>query len=114
MNRGVTTNREMEATLPLRPIRVTNHGSESNSEPLQSPQIGQYPYSDYWRSQQHYATVQSTTTSCHGFVNGNLGLTTYHQPEVHTTLESTSMNSLSALRLRNHPYGAYSAMHATM
>lgn len=115
MNRNVTSSRgEMEAALPLRPIRVNNH--ESNSEQVQSPQIGQYPYSDYWRSQQHYATVQSTT-SCHGFVNGNLGnigLATYHQPEVHTSLEGTSMNSLSALRLRNHPYGAYSAMHASM
>ena len=107
----------MEAALPLRPIRV-NHNHESNSEPLQSPQIAQYPYSDYWRSPQHYATVQSTT-SCHGFLNGNLGnlgLSTYHQPEVHAALETpSSVNSLSALRLRNHPYGAaYSAMHASM
>lgn len=116
MNRGVSTSREMEAPLPLRPIRI-NPSHESNSEHLQSPQITQYPYSDYWRSPQHYATVQSTT-SCHGFVNGNLGnldLTTYHQPEVHAALEPPSMNSISALRLRNHPYGAaYSAMHASM
>ncbi|XP_033228324.1 paired mesoderm homeobox protein 2-like [Belonocnema kinseyi] len=116
MNRGVSTSREMEATLPLRPIRI-NHSHENNAEHLQSPQITQYPYSDYWRSSQHYATVQSTT-SCHGFVNGNLGnlgLTTYHQPEVHAALDTPSMNSISALRLRNHPYGAtYSAMHASM
>ena len=116
MNRGASATREMEAALPLRPIRI-NHNHENGSESLQSPQIGQYTYSDYWRSPQHYATVQSTT-SCHGFSNGNIGnigLTTYHQPEVHTALESPSMNSLNTLRLRNHPYGvAYSAMHASM
>jgi paired mesoderm homeobox protein len=117
INRGSSVSREMEASLPLRPIRI-NHAHESSSpESLQSHQVSQYPYGDYWRSAQHYSAVQ-TTASCHGFVNGglsNMGLPSYHQSEVHSNMEGSSINGLSALRLRSHPYGsAYSAMHASM
>ncbi|XP_015596745.1 paired mesoderm homeobox protein 2 isoform X2 [Cephus cinctus] len=117
ISRGISNTREMEATLPLRPIRVS-HPHESNPESLQPPsQVPQYPYSEYWRSPQHYAAVQ-TTSSCHGFVNGNLGnmgIPSYHQADTHPGLDGTSMNGLNALRLRTHPYGApYSAMHASM
>ncbi|XP_076673887.1 uncharacterized protein LOC143372000 isoform X2 [Andrena cerasifolii] len=68
INRGVSSAREMETTLPLRPIRVT-HTQETTTESLQTPQVAQYPYSDYWRSSQHYASMQASTT-CHGFING--------------------------------------------
>lgn len=116
LNRGASTSREIETTLPLRPIRIA-HTHETTAESLQSPQVPQYSYSDYWRSPQHYATVQ-TAASCHGFVNGNLsnvGFPSYHQSEGHGGTLDASMNSLSALRLRSHSYGAaYSAMHATM
>lgn len=113
-----TSSREMETSLPLRTIRV-NHAHESNVDPtLQTPQMSQYPYGDYWRSTpQHYAAVQSAT-SCHGFVNGNLAnmnLPSYHQSDIHSSIDGSSMNSLNALRFRTHPYGsAYSAMHASM
>ncbi|XP_076626753.1 dorsal root ganglia homeobox protein [Colletes latitarsis] len=116
INRGVSSSREMEAALPLRPIRVT-HTQENNTEALQTSQTAPYPYTEYWRSSQHYASMQATTT-CHGFINGNLGnvnLPSYHQTEIHGGLEGTAMNSLNALRFRTHPYGtAYSAMHASM
>lgn len=116
INRGVSSAREMETTLPLRPIRVT-HTQENTTESLQTPQVAQYPYSDYWRSSQHYASMQATTT-CHGFINGNLGnvnLPSYHQSEIHGGLEGSTMNGLNALRFRTHPYGtAYPAMHASM
>ncbi|XP_012270316.1 paired mesoderm homeobox protein 2 [Orussus abietinus] len=116
MSRGVSASREMEAALPLRPIRVA-HPHEHN-QALSTPQVPQYTYSDYWRSPQHYSAVQ-TTASCHGFVNGNLGnmgIASYHQQETgHSGLDGSSMNSLNSLRLRTHPYGsAYSAMHASM
>lgn len=114
MNRNVSSSniRDMEATLPLRPIRMS-HTHESNAE--SSSQINQYPYNDYWRSpvvHQHYSTVQ-TSTGCHGFVNGNLGnvgLPSYHhQSDLHVAGLDGS------LRLRTHPYGTtYSAMHASM
>ncbi|KAG7197839.1 hypothetical protein KM043_001651 [Ampulex compressa] len=122
INRGASASREIEATLPLRPIRV-GHGHENGptttDHQLQSPPVSQYPYTDYWRSPQHYATVQATTT-CHGFVNGNLSNVNlpspyHHQADIHAGLETSPMNSLNALRLRTHPYGtAYSAMHASM
>lgn len=103
--------------MPLRPIRIA-YTHENTSDGLQSPpQVPQYSYSEYWRSSQHYAAVQ-TTASCHGFVNGNLSnvsFPSYHQSEVHGSIEGASMNGLSSLRLRSHPYGAtYSAMHASM
>ncbi|XP_014204663.1 paired mesoderm homeobox protein 2-like [Copidosoma floridanum] len=143
ISRGSSATREMEATLPLRPIRlshsvhhdttttgpsvcpgVTNHSSSSNSpESMQPPsgnqqQIGnQYnPYNEYWRTTaapQHY-----------GFVNNPVGIGAsayhHHQADVmqvhhHHDGTSTSINGLGALRLRSHPYGsAYSAMHASM
>ncbi|KAK2579578.1 hypothetical protein KPH14_010873 [Odynerus spinipes] len=118
LNRGTSTSREMETTLPLRPIRMTtSHAHESNTESLQPQQLPQYSYSEYWRSPQHYTTVQ--TTNCHGFVNGTLGnvaLPSYHQStEIHPGIEGTSINGLGALRLRSRPYSAaYSAMHASM
>ncbi|XP_066584431.1 paired mesoderm homeobox protein 2-like [Prorops nasuta] len=117
MNRGVPITREMETTLPLRPIRVM-HANDNNSESVQPAQITtQYAYNDYWRSAQHYANIQ-TTTSCHGFVNGNISnmaIPSYHQADVHSSLEESTITSLNTLRLRTHPYGAtYSAMHASM
>ncbi|KAK0096062.1 hypothetical protein PV326_006635 [Microctonus aethiopoides] len=116
LNRGATTIREMETTLPVRPIRIV-HGSGTSSEQLQSHPISPYSYSEYWRSPQHYSAVQ-TTTSCHSFVNANLcnvGFPSYHQSEVHAGVDSASMNSSNALRLKSHPYNAaYSAMHASM
>ncbi|CAK9810454.1 Paired mesoderm homeobox protein 2 (Fragment) [Anthophora plagiata] len=117
INRGISSNREMETTLPLRPIRIT-HTQENNTESLPSTQVPhQYPYTEYWRSSQHYTTSMQTTT-CHGFINGNLGnvnLPSYHQTDIHSGLEGTAMTSLNALRFRTHPYGtAYSAMHASM
>ncbi|XP_017884904.1 paired mesoderm homeobox protein 2-like [Ceratina calcarata] len=115
INRGVTPCREAETALPLRPIRITQP-QENNSQSLQSSQVAQYPYGDYWRSSQHYTSVQSAT--CHGFINGNLGnvnLPPYHQTEIHGGLEGSAMNGLNALRFRTHPYGtAYSTMHASM
>ncbi|XP_015114197.1 paired mesoderm homeobox protein 2 [Diachasma alloeum] len=115
LNRGASSTREIETTLPLRPIRIA-HTHETNSEPLQSSQVPQYPYGDYWRSSQPYGAVQ-TSASCHGFVNGNLGATgfsSYHQADVHSGIEG-GINGFNALRLRGHPYGtAYSAMHASM
>ncbi|XP_011302255.1 paired mesoderm homeobox protein 2 isoform X2 [Fopius arisanus] len=115
LNRGASSTRDIETTLPLRPIRIA-HTHETNTEPLQSGQVPQYSYSDYWRSPQAYGGVQSAA-SCHGFVNGNLsatGFTSYHQTDVHSGIEG-GMNGLNALRLRSHPYGAaYSAMHASM
>ncbi|XP_034949449.1 paired mesoderm homeobox protein 2-like [Chelonus insularis] len=117
LNRGAVPTREIETTLPLRPIRIA-HTHETSSESLQSPsQVSQYSYSDYWRSSQHYAAIQ-TTANCHGYVNSNLSnvsFPSYHQSEVHGGIDGAAMNSLSALRLRSHPYGAaYSAMHASM
>ncbi|XP_043605669.1 dorsal root ganglia homeobox protein-like isoform X2 [Bombus pyrosoma] len=115
INRGISSNREVETTLPLRPIRIT-HTQENNSDTLQTSQVTQYPYSEYWRSSQHYTSMQAST--CHGFINGNLGnvnLPPYHQTEIHGGLEGSTMSSLNALRFRAHPYGtAYSAMHASM
>ncbi|CAL7947999.1 unnamed protein product [Xylocopa violacea] len=115
VNRGIPSNREAETTLPLRPIRLT-HTQENNPENLQTSQVAQYPYSDYWRSSQHYASMPTST--CHGFINGNLGnvnLPPYHQAEIHGGLEGSAMNSINALRFRTHPYGtAYSTMHASM
>ncbi|XP_034194340.1 uncharacterized protein LOC117610724 [Osmia lignaria lignaria] len=115
INRGISSNREMESTLPLRPVRVT-HTQENNTEALQTSQVAQYPYGEYWRTSQHYASMQ--TTSCHGFINGNLAnvnLPSYHQTDIHSGLEGSAINSLNALRFRTHPYGtAYSAMHASM
>ncbi|XP_008547827.1 paired mesoderm homeobox protein 2 [Microplitis demolitor] len=117
LSRGTSSTRDIETTLPLRPIRIA-YTHENTSDGLQSPpQVPQYSYSEYWRSSQHYAAVQ-TTASCHGFVNGNLSnvsFPSYHQSEVHGSIEGASMNGLSSLRLRSHPYGAtYSAMHASM
>lgn len=130
MNRGVSTGREMETALPLRPIRVPHHSqhAESNVESSQSapaPQVTtQYSYGDYWRTTpQHYAAVQTAATaSCHGFAaNGglaNVGLSPYHHHQTdihHGPLDGTTVNSLNALRLRAHPYGStYPAMHASM
>ena len=115
MNRGIPANREVEATLPLRPIRIT-HTQENNTETLQTSQVAQYSYGEYWRSSQHYTSMQTST--CHGFINGNLGnvsLPPYHQTDIHGGLEGSTMSSLNALRFRAHPYGAtYSAMHASM
>lgn len=115
ISRGVSSAREMEATLPLRPIRVT-HSQENGTEALQTSQVAQYPYSEYWRSSQHYASMQTTT--CHGFINGNLGnvnLPSYHQSEIHAGLEGSTINSLNVLRFRTHPYGTtYPPMHASM
>ncbi|CAG5096993.1 Protein of unknown function [Cotesia congregata] len=106
-SRGASSTRDIETTLPLRPIRIA-YTHENTPETLQSPpQVPQYSYSEYWRSSQNY-----------GFVNGNLNnvsFPSYHQSEVHGSIEGTSMNSLSNLRLRSHPYSAsYSAMHASM
>lgn len=106
----------METTLPVRPIRIV-HSSGTSSEQLQSHPISPYSYSEYWKSPQHYSAVQ-TTTSCHSFVNANLcnvGFPSYHQSEVHAGVDSASMNSSNALRLKSHPYNAtYSAMHASI
>ncbi|KAF7382655.1 dorsal root ganglia homeobox protein [Vespula maculifrons] len=121
LNRGTCTSRELETTtLPLRPIRVSSHMHENNSEnnSFQAQQLPHYSYSEYWRSPQHYTTVQSS--NCHGFVNANLGnvpaLPSYHQSaEIHGAVEGTTITGLSALRLRSHPYSTtYSAMHASM
>ncbi|KAH0563833.1 hypothetical protein KQX54_007116 [Cotesia glomerata] len=106
-SRGASSTRDIETTLPLRPIRIA-YTHENTPETLQSPpQVPQYSYSEYWRSSQNYS-----------FVNGNLNnvsFPSYHQSEVHGSIEGTSMNSLSNLRLRSHPYSAsYSAMHASM
>ncbi|KZC09748.1 Paired mesoderm homeobox protein 2 [Dufourea novaeangliae] len=116
INRGIPSTKEMETALPLRPIRIT-HTQENNAEPLQTTQMAQYPYGEYWRSSQHYTSMQTSST-CHGFINGNLGnmnIPSYHQTEIHGGLEGSTMNGLNALRFRTHPYGpAYSAMHASM
>ncbi|XP_078045147.1 dorsal root ganglia homeobox protein [Augochlora pura] len=116
ISRGVSSTKEMEAALPLRPIRVA-HPQENNAETLQTTQMTQYPYGEYWRSSQHYASMQAPST-CHGLINGNLGnmnIPSYHQTEIHGGLEGSAMNSLNALRFRTHPYGAtYPAMHASM
>ncbi|XP_043276139.1 paired mesoderm homeobox protein 1-like [Venturia canescens] len=124
LNRGVSTSREIESTtLPLRPLRVTHsheHGNNNETSTMQSSQLGQYGYSDYWRSPQHYTAVQTTSSTCHGFVNaanlGNVAFPTYHQTDLHHGLDAAStVNGISALRLRGHPYGSsYSAMHASM
>ncbi|XP_046738292.1 paired mesoderm homeobox protein 2-like [Diprion similis] len=113
INRGVATNREMETMLPLRPIRIT-HSHESNVDTIsQPPQVPQYPYTEYWRSPQTYTSIQPST-SCHGFANANLGAP-YHQAESHGVLDTPSINTLNALRLRAHTYGTpYSGMHASM
>lgn len=130
MNRGVSTGREMEAALPLRPIRVSHppqHPVESSAESSQgaaaTTQVtAQYSY-DYWRTTpQHYAVQTATTAGCHGFAaNGalaNVGLPPYHHHQAdihHGTLDGAAVNGLSALRLRAHPYGStYPAMHASM
>lgn len=117
ISRGVSSAKEMEAALPLRPIRVA-HPQENTAESLQTAQMTQYPYGEYWRSSQHYASMQTSST-CHGFINGNLGnmnIPSYHhQADIHGGLEGSAMNSLNALRFRTHPYGTtYSAMHASM
>ncbi|XP_024887590.1 paired mesoderm homeobox protein 2-like [Temnothorax curvispinosus] len=134
MSRGVSAGREMEAALPLRPIRVSHppqHPAESNAESSQgaaaTTQVtAQYSYGDYWRATpQHYAvqTAAATAAGCHGFAaNGglaNVGLPPYHhhhQADIHHgTLDGAAVNGLSALRLRAHPYGStYPAMHASM
>ncbi|KAL6260724.1 hypothetical protein P5V15_008247 [Pogonomyrmex californicus] len=120
MNRGVSTGREMEAALPLRPIRVNAESSQGAAATTQV--TAQYSYGDYWRTTpQHYA-VQTATAGCHGFAaNGgltNVGLPSYHHHQAdihHGTLDGTAVNGLSALRLRAHPYGStYPAMHASM
>lgn len=110
INRGSSASREMEVTLPLRPLRInptsTGHENSPSNESLQSTSSSQYPsYTDYWRSHpQHY--VQTTSPSCQGF-----GMPSYHhQSELH---HHTNLDNSSALRLRPHPYG-YSAMHASM
>lgn len=128
----------MEATLPLRPIRLNpSHESPSNSigattETSSQHQLNPYnAYSDYWRSpsvsaaqHHHYgaAAAAAATTNCnHGF--NVTGLPTYHHHHHHhqTVAEAVQANEMSsstigaALRLRSHPYGAaYSAMHASM
>ncbi|XP_071626135.1 uncharacterized protein [Temnothorax longispinosus] len=133
MSRGVSAGREMEAALPLRPIRVSHppqHPAESNAESSQgaaaTTQVtAQYSYGDYWRATpQHYAvqTAAATAAGCHGFAaNGglaNVGLPPYHHHQAdihHGTLDGAAVNGLSALRLRAHPYGStYPAMHASM
>lgn len=130
MSRGVSAGREMEAALPLRPIRVSHppQHPESNAESSQgaaaTTQVtAQYSYGDYWRTTpQHYAVQTAATAGCHGFAaNGglaNVGLPPYHhhQPDIHHgALDGTAVNGLSALRLRAHPYGStYPAMHASM
>ncbi|XP_011259132.1 ALX homeobox protein 1 [Camponotus floridanus] len=132
MNRGVSAGREMEAALPLRPIRVSHpsqHNTENNTESSQNTTTqvtAQYSYGDYWRTTpQHYAMQ---TASCHGFAaNGglaNVSLPPYHhhhhhhhhQADIHHgSLDGPTMNGLNALRLRAHPYGStYPAMHASM
>ncbi|XP_029157591.1 paired mesoderm homeobox protein 2-like [Nylanderia fulva] len=137
MSRGVSAGREMEAALPLRPIRVShpaqhnaeNSTSESSQSTSQITQVtAQYSYGDYWRTApQHYAAMQ-TAASCHGFAaNGglaNVSLPPYHhhhhhhhhQADIHHgSLDGPTVNGLNALRLRTHPYGStYPAMHASM
>ncbi|XP_032666705.1 paired mesoderm homeobox protein 2B-like [Odontomachus brunneus] len=154
LSRGVSTGREMETALPLRPIRLSHsqhaesNAAEQPSQPPPQPQsqpppptnaattaglTTQYPYGDYWRAAaaatttQHYA-VQSATSGCHGFANGGLANVSlpppYHHHHHHhhqadhihgSPLDGPAVNSLSALRLRTHPYGAtYPPMHASM
>lgn len=112
----------METMLPLRPLRMSHSHDGIVDNIAQPPQLPQYnPYcAEYWRSPaaQNYSTSMQPAGagSCHGFVNANIGVHSYHQtPESHGGLESTSMNTLNALRLRAHSYGsAYSGMHASM
>lgn len=130
MSRGVSTGREMEAALPLRPIRVSHppqHPAESSAESSSqgaaaTTQVtAQYSYGDYWRTTpQHYAVQTAATAGCHGYAaNGglaNVGLPPYHHHQAdihHGTLDGAA--GLNALRLRAHPYGStYPAMHASM
>ncbi|KYM77440.1 Paired mesoderm homeobox protein 2 [Atta colombica] len=131
MSRGVSAGREIETALPLRPIRVSHppqHPAETNAESSQgataTTQVtAQYSYGDYWRTTpQHYAVQTAATAGCHGFAaNGglaNMSLPPYHHHQAdmhHGTLDGTAVNSLSALRLRAHPYSStYPAMHASM
>lgn len=148
LSRGISTGREMETALPLRPIRLSHsqhaesNATEQPSQPPPQPQpppptnagttaaalTTQYPYGDYWRATtttQHYA-VQSATSGCHGFANGGLANVSlpppYHHHHHHqadhihgSPLDGPTVNSLSALRLRAHPYSAtYPPMHASM
>lgn len=137
MSRGVSSaGREMEAALPLRPIRLSHssqhnaeNGAESSSQnipPVMSTQVtAQYTYGDYWRATtpQHYAmqTAAAAAAGCHGFAaNGggplaNVSLPPYHhhhhhhhQADIHHggPLDGPTVNGLNALRLRAHPYGS--------
>lgn len=81
INRGVSASREMEAALPLRPIRMPHpqHAAESGAtEPSQPPApstgagtttaqalTSHYPYGDYWRAAAAAAaaTASATTTT---------------------------------------------------
>ncbi|OXU19426.1 hypothetical protein TSAR_005577 [Trichomalopsis sarcophagae] len=132
LNRGSSASREMETTLPLRPIRLNPSHESSNSgstgDASQHHQLNPYnAYGDYWRSPsvsaaQHHYSAAATTNCNHGF--NVTGLPTYHHHHHHhqSVAEAVHSNEMSsstigaALRLRSHPYGAaaYSAMHASM
>ncbi|XP_020286433.1 dorsal root ganglia homeobox protein-like [Pseudomyrmex gracilis] len=129
MSRGVSAGREMEAALPLRPIRVSHtpqhaDGNAESSQNANTTSQTQYSYGEYWRTTpQHYTAVQTAAAAgCHNFVaNGglaNVGLSPYHHHQTdihHGHLDGTAVNGLSTLRLRAHPYAStYPAMHASM
>lgn len=140
LNRGASAysaKREMEASLPLRPIRIShaNHAEENSADSplLQSSQLSQYnPYNnEYWRSSaQPYATGIPAATNCHGHgfsvganLGGNMGLSLAPPPSSTSSptapypqsADNSSSNTFNAFRFRSHPYGnVYSAMHASM
>ena len=125
LNRGSSSSREMEASLPLRPIRVNHHENATNNinnqlnQMADSLQSATYAssYSDYWRTtQQHYQPVPNSSSASSCFVNSATGLVAnvYHHQDILHNSDPTN-SPINALRLRSHPYNtAYSAMHASM
>ncbi|XP_058791771.1 paired box protein Pax-3-like [Phymastichus coffea] len=127
MSRGSgSSTREIEATIPLRPIRLKPISEPSSSpesvqqqpnshqQPQQSPaaQVNPYAYNDYWRQQSY---VPSPTASAASFA---LPSSYHHHHHQSSELHHHHHHHLQgALRLRSHPYAnaaAYSAMHASL